>query len=144
MTYSHILLWLVSTFLVGCARPVFQVSPTSLEFGEVDFQQEVPVSGFNPQSVTITNTGETVVAPAVTGFDDTRLVLDGLFESTDPPTVFPLDPGASITVQVAVVSYALGERDTAVNGQFRMSADDAEPVEVDWTFVPVRRFDTGE
>lgn len=144
MTRVYPLLWLTSVSLGGCAPTAIEVNPTSLDFGEVDFQQDVPAGGFNPQAVTITNTGETVVAPSVTGFDDTRLVLNGLFESTDPPTVFPLDPGASVTVQVAVVGYELGERDTTVNGQFRVSADGAESVDVQWSFVPVRRFDTGE
>ena len=144
MTRCLTLLCFCALSVAGCAPTAIEVTPTSLDFGEVDFQQEVPAGGFNPQAVTITNTGETVVAPSVTGFDDTRLVLDGLFESTDPPTVFPLDPGASVTVQVAVVGYDLGERDTTVNGQFRVSADGAEAVDVQWSFVPVRRFDTGE
>jgi hypothetical protein len=114
----------------------------TLDWGEVDFQVEMPEEGYDPQVVTVTNSGTGGLDLTVV-YDEDHLCIQG-FESS-PLTLPGLDEGSSYVLSVAVCGYQTGERDTEVTGQVRFRADGLYDEEVDWSFVPVRDLgvDTG-
>ena len=127
---------------VGCGGAELAASPTSLQWGEVDFQLDRPAEGYDARAIAIRNDGKRALVPEVTAFDDFHLVLGA------PLLGESLDGGQQMIITVGVGDYDIagGERDTEVAGTFRIDADGLdEAVVVDWAFVPVRHIavDTG-
>lgn len=110
--------------------------PTSLDFGAVDFLDDVPSGGFAPTVLTVRNGGEADLAIALTDVDFERLCVAGFAAS--PIDIGTLSPGSSYVLTVGVCGYDRegGERDTLVSGAFTIEADGAEPVVVPWSFTP--------
>lgn len=131
--------WLLP-LLVGCGGgSKLVIDPTRLDFGEVDFQQERPQTGYAPFELTIQNPTKHDVDVRIEDFDDTRLFLGAFLASSDPPTLPPIAGGSYAVITVAVWDYADGERDTIVEGRFQIAADKAgDPIDVPWSFKPVR------
>jgi hypothetical protein len=122
----------------GCGHGDVLVSPTSLDFGEVDFQTDIPEAGYGAIDVSITNVGKKDLDLTIRGFDATRLVIGGFFPET-PYVMDTLPSGAATTISVGVLSYEPGERDTLVEGSFDVTADNLkDPVTVTWSFTPIR------
>ena len=134
--------------LVACGGADLSVSPVSLDFGEVDFQQTRPDAGFDPLPVTITNNGKDPVDLVIENFDSTHLLLGAQLVVDDPPTLASLEEGQQAVLTVAVWDYdvAAGERDSLVKGSFDLNASNLkDPLVVSWSFTPIRNIggDTG-
>lgn len=115
------------------------VSPADIDWGEVDFQQELPAAGYDAQNIALVNQGEDELVVTVRAFDDERLLLGALLESEEPPTLTPIPAGQTVVVTVGVKGYAEGERDTLVEGSFEFASEDLkDPVTVTWSFTPIR------
>lgn len=132
--------WLL-LLLVGCGGgEAFEVRPSSLDFGEVDFQQSVPAEGYNALELELVNNSKRGLDLSFPDFPEDRLVLSALFSSDSPPTLAELAPGESHVVQIGVLAYELGERDTVVETALRVSAS-GESVRVAASYTPVRLID---
>jgi hypothetical protein len=126
--------------LLACSKTEIGVTPQFLDWGEVDFQQEMGTSGYEPQTMIITNTGEKDVDIQLVGFPSDRLLLGvAQLASDDPPTLPTLPPTASHQFTIGVQSYELGEQTTLVEGSFDVTAEGVkEPITVNWQYVPIR------
>lgn len=138
----------LSVFLVGCSKGEVSPSPASLVWGEVNFQDARPADGYEPQELSLQNTGKKALDLQVEGFDEFHLSLGAHLIAESPPTLPTLEPGSAVVITVAVWDYDIdaGERDSEVSGAFQVSAGALrEPVSIPWTFTPVRDFgdDTG-
>lgn len=131
--------------LLAC-RGEIEVTPTRIAWDEIDFMEPRPDLGYLPQQVTVENTGRRDLELVIAGFDADHLLLGAHLVDEDPPTLPALAPGSAHVLTVAVWAYLDGERDTRVEGSFRVTADGlGEDGVVEWSFVPVRNIpvDTG-
>ncbi len=132
--------------LVACGGDPLVVTPTNIQWGEVDFQEDMPVDGYDAQQVILQNTGNKELQFRVTGFDESHLQLGAIWQDAGSYTLLPTAGGSSNVLSVGVIDYELGELTTEVSGSFSITADGLrDPVVVSWAFTPVRKFsgDTG-
>lgn len=130
-------LTLASLCLIACGSAELAVSPSSLDWGEVDFQEERPGDGYAPFDVVLRNDGSRPLDLSVRSFDSDRLLLSARFE--EEPRLPRLEPGQQHVITVGVWAYLPGEWDTLVEGEFRVTGDQLrDPVIVPWSFTPVR------
>jgi hypothetical protein len=125
------------SLLSACASSgLVTAFPTSLDFGTVDFIDDVPDGGFAPTELTVRNGGESDLAILLTDIDFERLCVAGFAAS--PIDIGTLSPGSSYVLTVGVCGYDRegGERDTLVSGSFNIDAEGAETVAVPWSFTP--------
>ncbi len=140
--------WMVLLALMmplACSRGDLVTTPSSLPFGEIDFLQDKPTSGYSPLEVELRNEGAKALDIYVTGLDSERLLLGAQLQLDDPPILRTLESGQDTIITLAIWDYEDGERDTQVSGSFSLRADGLkEPVNIDWSYTPVRNFvDTG-
>ncbi len=123
-------------FVTGCGgAPLIDFDPGALDWGEVDFGEDVPADGFAPTEVTITNRGESTVELTLTDFPFDTLCLKGF---TDVPAPLPtLEPEEQALLTVAVCAYdAEGGRGVERGGDILIDAD-GEIESLSWSFTPV-------
>lgn len=133
--------------LAACAgsRGLLEPDPPSLDFGEVDFQQEMPEGGYGLVEVQVWNHGKAQVEPQIPGFDRSRLCMNG-WTDAGAIDLGPLPPESYILLQVGVCGYQPGDRDTLVEGDIQIVSDASDPlVLLPWSFTPIRDLgdDTG-
>ena len=136
---------LLGLALAGCAGAELELTPPTVDFGEVDFQETRPPDGYGAVAIAVSNSGGRTLDLTVMGLDPARLVLSGPVAG-DPPALEPLAPGEERLLTLGVWDYALGERDTEVSGALRFTAPQLrDPVPLSWRYVPVRGLgdDTG-
>lgn len=127
--------------LTGCGgKELLAISPATLDFGEVDFQAEEPAAGYDAMELRLENASGRSLDISFPGFPDDRLRITALFASQTPPTLSALAPDEAHVVQVGVIAYELGERDTLVETALRVSAG-GEQWMVPVQYVPVRNID---
>ena len=126
-----------SLMLAACGSAELEVSPTTLEWGEVDFAQPRPEQGYDAREVTLRNVGSRALDLELVGFDDTRLVVGGRFE--DDYRFPTLEPDQSFVLTVGVYAYVPGEWTQFLEGSFQVDGDQLrDPIPVDWSFTPIR------
>ena len=126
--------------LAACSGGDLLASPTSFDFGEVNFQQERPPQGYEARDLVLTNNTGRSLDIAFTGVDDDHLFIAApVFVTSNPPTLPSLDPEDTVVVTVAAWDYELGELTTEVSGTFRIEANGVDPIVVPWSFTPVRQ-----
>lgn len=132
---------LLPLLLMACGgNETIAITPPTLEFGSVDFQQELPPAGHNVIELSLENTGKRPLSIAFSAFPDDRLTISALFASTSPPTLADLESGSTHVVQIGVSAYELGERDTQVEGTIQLAAA-GEFFAIPFDYVPVRIID---
>ena len=134
--------------LPACRGPrgSLQVEPLSIDFGEVDFQQEMPDGGYDPRVITLSNRGEQDLDVWLPGYDQERLCLEGFTAAEGVIELPTLSPGSPYLLTLSVCGYLSGERDLEVEGALRFLNDGEEPaVDLEYRFIPVRELgeDTG-
>lgn len=132
--------------LAGCGGGEITVEPTRLDWAEIDFQVTRPDTGYAPFEVSIFNNTRGPLDVTVQDLDTERLFLGAFLQSEDPPTLPPIAAASYALITLGVWDYKDGERDTIVEGRFRIVAEGVrDPVEVPWSFKPVREIpvDTG-
>ncbi|TNE86519.1 MAG: hypothetical protein EP330_22535 [Deltaproteobacteria bacterium] len=130
--------------LVGCGGgDPLAIRPEVLDFGEVDFQQELPSAGYDVIELSLENTGGRALEIAFPAFPEARLRLSALFASDGPPTLAPLEPGETQIVQIGVWAYELGERDTEVETEVTVTAG-GDTWRIPASYVPIRQIDGGD
>lgn len=136
-------IWFVALF-VGCSRGELTISPNPVEFGEIDFNQDKPDSGYNVQEIFLQNSGDEDLELVIFGVDDTRILLSGQFSTENPRTLMSIGPGQYHTLNLGVIGYNVeaGERDTLVEGAISVDAPNLKEAQLlRWSFTPVRLFE---
>lgn len=131
--------------VIGCGGALeLDMSPSSLDLGTIDFDEEMPEEGFNPQPVTVRNVSDVDTVLSVIDDDPDRLCVQGFPEPQVPYELGTLPAGASYTLQVAACGYLPGERDSSVVTGLTLGADGAAaPLDLSVTFVPTRTIEDG-
>jgi hypothetical protein len=123
----------------GGAKGELLAEPASLDFGVIDFQQEVPSEGLNPQELALTNDTDAELLVEITGFDADHLCIPGVDAAPSPITTLAAGESYSLFVGVCGYDSAAGERDSLVEGLLVFDAEGLEEaLEVPWSFTPVR------
>lgn len=141
---------LLTLLAAACARDeaVLVVDPPSIDWGEVDFQQPMPMEGYDQRAVDLINDGAKDLTVRIPGFDRLHLCLEG-FEDQEGVIELPaLSPGSRYVLLLAVCGYDMeaGELETSFQGRVQLVNDGADPVEMlEYSFIPVRNLgdDTG-
>lgn len=136
---------------VACRAPgSLQVDPDALDWGEVDFYEEMPEGGYDPTTLTLTNTGERSLEVTLPGFDHEHLCLEGFTDDQEDVALPTLEPGSTYLLVVGVCGYRVegssSERDTLVEGEITFThGGEGSPVAVPFSFTPVKNIpvDTG-
>jgi hypothetical protein len=127
---------------------VLVVDPPSVDWGEVDFQQPMPMEGYDQRAVNLINDGMQDLSIRIPGYDRVHLCLEG-FEDQEGVIELPsLTPGSRYILLPAVCGYDVeaGEIGTTFHGHIQFVNDGADPVEMlEYDFTPVRHIgdDTG-
>ena len=124
-------------FACGAAGEL-SVFPSSLDFGEVDFQLEMPEEGYGALTVALKNVGETDLDISVSHVDFDRLCLQGF--TAEPIDLGTLRPNQSYSIKVGVCDYSreTGERDNLVSDYISIDHNGANsPSSIQWSFTPV-------
>lgn len=125
--------------LVGCGGTEVSVTPAQIDWGDVDFNRARPDGGYDEVVVRLTHASGGPVDLVLRDVDEDHIVVVGPLQVEDPPTLNTLGAGDIISLTVGVWDYEAGERDTAVTGTFRLTADGLkDDLEIPWSFVPVR------
>ncbi|MFH1463906.1 MAG: hypothetical protein ABIO70_05950 [Pseudomonadota bacterium] len=127
---------------------VLVLDPPSLDWGEIDFQQSMPLEGFDQREVNLINDGVKDLTIRIPGYDRVHLCLEG-FEDQEGIVELPtLSPGSRYILLPAVCGYDVeaGEIGTTFHGRLQFVNDGTDPVELlEYSFTPVRHIgdDTG-
>ena len=124
----------------GCGKDAGQlgVFPSALDYGEVDFLDEMPEEGYASTELRLTNSGEVPLALTLATLDLDHLCAPGF--GSVPADLVELEPEESYSLFIGVCAYSAegGERDSEVRGQIVIESDDLDgPVSVPWSFTPV-------
>ena len=122
---------------VGCGGEL-TVDPTSIEWGDVDFNVATPDPGHDAREITLTNSGSGDLEVVLLDLPTDRLTLGGQLIETDPPRV-ALGPGDVTVLTLGVSGYEPGETDTTVSGEISFDASRlSDPIPLTWSYVPKR------
>lgn len=133
--------------LIACSSGEISLSPSSLDFGEVDFNAE-PLDcdgeegGCSPTTVTVRNEGEDTLTVTGSGWDTDYLCIEG-FES-DSLDLGALPAGSAFDLVIAVCGKDPGYG-SEITGSLRFTPSSGEALTLPWSFTPVRDLqdDTG-
>lgn len=126
--------------LIACTSGEISVSPSSLDFGEVDFNDE-PLDcdgeegGCSPTSVTVRNEGESELTLSATGWQDEYLCIEGFEPGTLDLGTLPA--GASFELVIAVCGKDPGYG-SPISGELRFTPSAGESQTLPWSFTPIR------
>ena len=125
-------------FFACGASGELSVFPSTLNFGEVDFQSEMPEEGYGALTVALKNVGEVDIEITVDHVDFDHLCLQGFDET--PIDLGRLTPDQTYTLKVGVCDYSReeGERDTLISDYISIEHNGANsPTSIEWSFTPV-------
>lgn len=148
--------------LIGCGSDTeLKPFPSTISWGEIDFGEAMPDSGYSPQTIDLNNTGEKEISDISIDKLDLninhdcpgsqtckRLCLQGFDDS--PAALGALAPDESYGFVISVCDYIeeTGERDEEITGQIEISHSGSNsPVTINWSFTPVFQIaqqDTGQ
>lgn len=114
-----------------------RASPADIAWGDIDFQQEMPASGYEERTVNLTNDAEEDVTVEILELDLDHLCSPGI--PSTPFEVGSLTPGQTLGVFVSVCDYRRedGERDSEQTGTIVFGSSAGGRAEVTWSFTPV-------
>ena len=127
------------SLLTGCGPEMgaIYVTPTNIDWGEIDFVESTPPEGYMAVALLVTNTDRPTITVDITDFDSEHLVLGAVFDDGVNPS-FTLDTLEQVVLTVGVGDYADGERDTIIEGAFKLTSDQlVSPTTIQWSFTPI-------
>ncbi len=134
---------LLAVLLCACAgdEGVLVLDPPSIDWGEVNFQEVMPMEGYDQREVDITNEGVRDLEIRIPSYDRVHLCMEG-FEDQEGIIQLPsLSPESRYVLKLSVCSYDMeaGEIGTTFEGRIQLINDGADPVEmIEYSFTPVR------
>lgn len=114
------------------------VEPTTLDFGELDFNQTIPDAGYEATQIQISHGLDRDIPVEIYRLDNDRLSLGAQLTESDPPTVNAL-AGVLSVITIGVIGYEPGEVDSTVSGSISVYSPDLnDTVDVEWSYIPTR------
>ena len=114
------------------------VEPTTLDFGELDFNQTIPDAGYQAPQLPISHGLDRDIPVEIYRLDNDRLSLGAQLTESDPPTVNAL-AGVLSVITIGVIGYEPGEVDSTVSGSISVYSPDLnDTVDVEWSYIPTR------
>jgi hypothetical protein len=136
-------LLLAIPLLAACSgdEAVLVVEPALIEWGAIDFQDPMPMEGYDQRSVDLINGGGRELNISIPSYDRVHLCMEG-FEDQEGIIQLPaLSPDSRYVLKLSVCSYDMeaGEIGTTFEGRIQLINDGADPVEmIEYSFTPVR------
>ena len=128
-------------FLLGCTKTEITYSPDIIEWGEINFYDEMPENGYDEQNIVFQNIGKKQISLLVSGFNSEYFCIAD--EEKDYVYMADLYPNQIFEVSVSVCDYMeeYGQRDELVEGEFEIF-DETKGAKtkighIDWSFTPV-------
>ncbi|MED5372460.1 MAG: hypothetical protein VX899_15710 [Myxococcota bacterium] len=138
----------IPLLLGACATGELTLSPSSLDFGEVDFNDEPKdcdpdEGGCMPTSVRVENSGDATVSVTGGGWEEDYLCIEGF--SGGSLDLGVLNPGSFFDLEIAVCGKDPGYG-TPISGAITFTPDSGERAALEWSFTPQRDLgeDTGD
>ena len=126
--------------LLGCTKTEFEYSPQVIDWGEINFYDDMPDNGYEEQNIMFQNNGEKQISLNVSGFNKEYFCVIGQTEN-DFVNIEVLNPNQIFEISVAICNYIEenGERDTEISGTFQIfdSNKDTNVGSIDWSFTPI-------
>lgn len=134
---------MLAVLLFACGSSgELSVFPSNLNFGEVDFQSEMPEEGYGALTVSLKNIGTEDIEITVDHIDFDHLCLQGF--DVAPIELGRLTPEQSYTLKIGVCDYSRedGERDSLISDYIAIEHDGRNsPAQIQWSFTPVEIID---
>tara|TARA_B100000925_G_C21780567_1_gene376039 strand:- start:50 stop:466 length:417 start_codon:yes stop_codon:yes gene_type:complete len=125
--------------LLGCTKIDFEYSPKVIDWGEINFYDEMPENGYKEQNILFRNIGKKQISLNVSGFNKEYFCVVGETES-DFVNITELESNQIFEISVSVCNYIEenGERDTDISGTFQITdqAKNNDIGSIDWSFTP--------
>jgi hypothetical protein len=125
---------------LGCTQTEIEYSPSLIEWGEINFHDEMSETGYDEQNIVFRNIGEKQISLNVSGFDREYFCVVGE-EENDFINITDLEPNQIFEISVSVCNYMEeeGQRDQEISGQFQISDQrkNKDIGHIDWSFTPV-------
>ena len=127
--------------LLGCTKTEITYTPNVIEWGEINFYEDMPENGYGEQNIVFQNMGKKQISLLVSGFNSEYFCITK--EEKDYIYIDDLYPNQIFEVSVSVCDYMeeYGQRDEYVEGQFEIfdeTKDSKKKIgEIDWSFTPV-------
>ena len=113
------------------------VTPTNIDWGDIDFVEDAPPEGYMSVAIVVTNTQRPTLTIDIVDFDYDHLVLGAVFDDGVNPS-FTLETLEQAVITVGVGDYLDGERDTQIEGSFKFTSEQLlEPSTIQWSFKPI-------
>ena len=126
--------------LLGCTKTEFEYSPQVIDWGEINFYDDMPENGYEEQNIVFRNNGEKQISLNVSGFNKEYFCVVGETEN-DFINIEELNPNQIFEISVSVCNYIEenGERDTEISGTFQIfdSNNNKDVGSIDWNFTPI-------
>ena len=126
--------------LLGCTKIDFEYSPKVIEWGEINFYDDMPENGYEEQNIVFRNTGEKQISLNVSGFDKEYFCVVGETEE-DFVNITELESNQIFEISVSVCNYIEenGERDTEISGTFQIFDQNKKQDigSIEWSFTPI-------
>ncbi len=129
--------------LAACDQEQGELSvyPQSVDFGTVNFMEEMPGEGYAQQSIDVMNVGLADLNVWLPSYDQVHMCLEG-FEASEGTIELPtISPESRYILKLAVCGYDQygGELESEIRGDIQLLNDGVDPlVELPYSFTPVR------
>jgi hypothetical protein len=127
------------SLLTACGPEMggINVTLTNIEWGDIDFIETTPPEGYMAVALVVTNTQRPSITVEITDFDYEHLILGAVFDDGVNPS-FTLSTLEQAVITVGVGDYADGERDTLIEGSFKLTSEQlVEASIIQWSFKPI-------
>lgn len=129
--------------LAACAgkEGVLTLEPAFIDWGEVNFHENMPLEGYDQRDVKLTNNGEADLNVSIPGYDREHLCMIGFEDQDGLIELPPLSPGSYYELWLTVCNYdpEAGEMGSTFDGRIQLVNDGDDPVEMlEYTFTLVR------
>ena len=127
--------------LLGCTKTEITYTPDIIEWGEINFYDDMPENGYDEQNIVFQNIGKKQISLLVSGFNSEYFCIKNA--DTDFIEIDDLYTNQIFEVSVSVCDYMEenGQRDEYVEGQFEIfdeTKDSKKKIgEINWSFTPV-------
>lgn len=127
--------------LLACGDPElqFDISPSPLDLGTVDFVAEMPDEGYASGSVSLANVGETSAVLTMPEYDTEVFCIAGFTTQAFPVEMSEVKPGSTYVLTVGICGYPPGNAGEEVETSFEVWTDGTpDTLTVDVVFTPNR------
>ena len=126
--------------LLGCTKIDFEYSPQVIDWGEINFYDDMPENGYEEQNIVFRNIGEKLISLNVSGFNKEYFCVVGETED-DFINITELESNQIFEISVSVCNYIEenGERDTEISGTFQIfdQNKNQDIGSIEWSFTPI-------